>query len=303
MFHKRKQNTDLVDNPHKKFAKTVQNGTWLEFLMEDAHVTRKAFARWWNGVFLKSSPKADELSGKVKAQIQGLLTAKLPNPVGRGSLLPGTLEVIQEWESIHLLTPDVEKTPEWAKARIRLIRDLIIDGTFQIYQDHFDLKATSQEIGHARSWFYQRDDGKLGCYRSLAQPWCYKDIEFRNESFVTKLADPDLAAKTLPQAPDNANINLNRLRITDADFQKHLFSLRVPTAEQQQQQQSVQTQNVTESATTAAPSTQGEMISRSTSSKSMPERKVRKTSPGSSTLEKNMPEGVMSPHKSQANKS
>ncbi|KAL8643893.1 MAG: hypothetical protein Q9226_008054, partial [Calogaya cf. arnoldii] len=166
-----------------------------------------------------SSPKADELSGKVKAQIQGLLTAKLPNPVGRGSLLPGTLEVIQEWESIQLVTPDVEKTPEWAKARIRLIRDLIIDGTFPTYQDHFDLKATSQEIAHARSWFYQRDD-------------------------------------------DNANSNLNRLRITDADFQKHILSLRGPTAEQQQQQQqqSVRTQTVIASTTTTAPSTQGEMI-------------------------------------------
>ncbi|KAI4283527.1 MAG: hypothetical protein L6R38_002108 [Xanthoria sp. 2 TBL-2021] len=220
MSGKRKQATELMDGTRTKFAKTIQHGTWREFLLEDANVTRKAFARWWIEVCLKS-PHGKALPGNIKAEIKGLIETRPPNPISRESLLDGTVLVIQRWESIPL----VKGSPEWAKARVRLIRDLIMDGRFRQYKDHFDLVATSEEMGHARCWIYQRDDGQLDHYRSLAQPWSYKDIEWSNEGPVTKLADPALTAADFPRVPANPTNNLNRLRISETDFELHLLGV------------------------------------------------------------------------------
>ncbi|KAI4262177.1 MAG: hypothetical protein L6R42_002639 [Xanthoria sp. 1 TBL-2021] len=110
-----------------------------------------------------------------------------------------------------------------------------MDGRFQQYKDHFDLVATSEEMGHTRCWIYQRDDGQLDHYRSLAQPWSYKDIEWSNEGPVTKLADPALTATDFPRVPANPTSNLNRLRISETGFELHLLSLTISTAKQQQQ--------------------------------------------------------------------
>lgn len=162
--------------------------------------------------------------------------------------------VIQRWESIPL----VKGSPEWAKARVRLIRDLIMDGRFRQYKDHSDLVATSEEMGHTRCWIYQRDDGQLDHYRSLAQPWSYKDIEWSNEGPVTKLADPALTATDFPRVPANPTSNLNRLRISETDFELHLLSLSTSSAEQQQQ--SAQTQIADGSNTAMEPSMEGEAV-------------------------------------------
>lgn len=117
----------------------------MEFLIQDANVTRKAFMRWWIEDYLKSS-HGKALPKAVKTEIKGLIEARPPNPISRESLLPGTVSVIQTWESIPLVPGSVE----WAKARVRLIRDVIFDGRFKEYQDHFDLDATREETAHAR---------------------------------------------------------------------------------------------------------------------------------------------------------
>ena len=204
----------------------------MEFLIQDANVTRKAFMRWWIEDYLKSS-HGKALPKAVKTEIKGLIEARPPNPISRESLLPGTVSVIQTWESIPLVPGSVE----WAKARVRLIRDVIFDGRFKEYQDHFDLDATPEEIAHARCWMYQRDEGQLDHYRSLAQPWSYKDIEWSNEGPVTKLADPTQTAAEFPSVPANPLSNPNRLRISVDDFELRLLSLYISTPEQQQQQQ------------------------------------------------------------------
>ncbi|KAL8750626.1 MAG: hypothetical protein Q9199_006944 [Rusavskia elegans] len=253
MSCKRKQDTELMDSTRAKFAKTVQTGTCVEFLIQDANVTRKAFMRWWIEDYLKS-PYGKALPKAIKTKIKGLLETRPPNPISRESLLPGTVSVIQTWESIPL----VQGSVEWTKARVRLIRDLIMDGRFQQYKDHFDLVATSEEIGHARCWIYQRDDGQLDHYRSLAQPWSYKDIEWSNEGPVTKLADPALTAADFPRVPANPTGNLNRLRISETDFELHLLSLSTSPAEQQQQ--SAQTQIADGSNTAMEPSMEGEAV-------------------------------------------
>ncbi|KAI4261695.1 MAG: hypothetical protein L6R42_003107 [Xanthoria sp. 1 TBL-2021] len=133
-----------------------------------------------------------------------------------------------------------------------------MDGRFRQYKDHFDLVATSEEMGHTRCWFYQRDDGQLDHYRSLAQPWSYKDIEWSNEGPVTKLADPALTATDFPRVPANPTSNLNRLRISETEFELHLLSLSISTAEQQQQ--SAQTQIADGSNTAVEPSMEGEAV-------------------------------------------
>ncbi|KAI4088320.1 MAG: hypothetical protein LQ339_008717, partial [Xanthoria mediterranea] len=178
-------------------------GTCMEFLIQDANVTRKAFMRWWIEDYLKSS-HGKALPKAVKTEIKGLIEARPPNPISRESLLPGTVSVIQTWESIPLVPGSVE----WAKARVRLIRDM-----------------------------YQRDEGQLDHYRSLAQPWSYKDIEWSNEGPVTKLADPTMTTAEFPPVPANPLSNPNRLRISVDDFELRLLSLYISTPEEQLQQQ------------------------------------------------------------------
>ncbi|KAI4232848.1 MAG: hypothetical protein LQ349_004748 [Xanthoria aureola] len=231
MSRKRRQDNELIDITRAKFAKTVRAGTFMEFLIQDANVTRKAFMRWWIEDYLKSS-HGKALPKAVKTEIKGLIEARPPNPISRESLLPGTVSVIQTWESIPLVPGSVE----WAKARVRLIRDVIFDGRFKEYQDHFDLDATPEEIAHARCWMHQREDGQLDYYRSLAQLWSYKDIEWSNEGPVTKLADPTLTAVEFPPVPANPLSNPNRLRISVDDFELHLSVLTISSREEQQQQ-------------------------------------------------------------------
>ncbi|KAI4218643.1 MAG: hypothetical protein L6R36_008836 [Xanthoria steineri] len=231
MSRKRRQDTELMASPRTKFAKTVQHGTWHEFLFEDANVTRKAFVRWWSEVYLKSAD-GKALASNIKAQVRGLIESKPPNPISRESLLPGTVSVIQTWESIPL----VQGSVEWAKARIRLIRDVIFDGRYEAYQNHFDLDAIPAEMAHARCWMYQRDDGQLDHYRSLAQPWSYKDIEWSNEGPITKLADSTQTAAEFPPVPADPVSNLNRLRISVDDFELHLSALTISARGEQQQQ-------------------------------------------------------------------
>ncbi len=187
--------------------------------------------RWWIEDYLKSL-HGKALPKAVKTEIKGLIEARPPNPTSRESLLPGTVSVIKTWESIPLVPGSVE----WAKARVRLIRDVIFDGRFKEYQDHFDLDATPEEIAHARCWIYQREDGRLDHYRSLAQPWSYKGMEWSNEGPVTKLADPTLTAVEFPPVPANPLSNPNRLRISVDDFELRLSALTISSREEQQQQ-------------------------------------------------------------------
>ncbi|KAI4236656.1 MAG: hypothetical protein L6R40_006098 [Gallowayella cf. fulva] len=187
--------------------------TWWRFLIRDANITRNAFKQWYTAIYLKSAD-GKVLSDSVKKEIQRLLEATPPNPITRDSLLPGSVKVIQKWEAIPL----VEGSTEWGQARVRLIRDLIIDAVFPHFQLHFDLKATTTELNNARCWIFQRPDELWDKYRSLAQPWCYKDIDWSIQGGVTTLADPADMLIAPPETPDDAAMDLNRLRISEHDF-------------------------------------------------------------------------------------
>ena len=208
---------------------------------------------WWNESYLKS-PQAKALPKSIKTEIKALIEAKPPNPVSKASLLPGTVLVIEAWEAI----PMVPGTAEWAKARVRLIRDLTTDGTFPQYKYHFDFVETIEEMGDVRCWIYHREDGTLDHYRSLAQSWCYKNIEWSNAGPVTKLADQASTATTLPETPANATSNLNRLRISGTDFYLHIMSLHAPSVAYPQPP--VQMQTASKPSTTITPSIEGEAI-------------------------------------------
>ncbi|KAL8848995.1 MAG: hypothetical protein Q9221_006026 [Calogaya cf. arnoldii] len=225
MSHKRKQDTGLVDRTRTKFTKTVQHGTWCDFLLHDANVTRKSFARWWDKVCRKSNPYSAGVPGEVKTQIARLLATEAPNPISRRALLPGTLK----------------------------------------FQDHLDLGATREEVGHARNWVFQHDDGQMDHYLSLAQPWCYKDlVAWNKENPDTKLADREMTADTLPNVPANATTNWNRLKVSKASFLQLLSTVDEHQEQEQEhehehEQENPQMQAMSAPTATAALSTQGQL--------------------------------------------
>ncbi|KAL8683467.1 MAG: hypothetical protein Q9224_006681, partial [Gallowayella concinna] len=194
-------------------------GTWLKFLHEDADITRNALKRWWIEYLKSQEGKA--LPKAVKTEMKGLLEATLPNAVSRHTLQLGTVSVIERWEAI----PMVQGSAEWTKARIRLVRDLIINALFPMYQVEFDLKATTTEISLTRCWIFLNSSGLWDNYRSLAQPWSYKDIEWSNEGPITRLADPTTMLTALPATLIDATMDLNRLRISKEDFSNFILFL------------------------------------------------------------------------------
>ncbi|KAL8672426.1 MAG: hypothetical protein Q9168_003104 [Polycauliona sp. 1 TL-2023] len=179
--------TNLRD-PHNERDLIV--GVWDHFLLHDASQTRKDFNRWLYD-FRQST------------------AMYLPHHIHRDSLLPEVVAILTTWESIPL----VPGTALWKQARIRLIRDLLLDGTFVHYQ-YLGLQASTQEIGDARLWIFEQPDGSLAKYKSLTLPWYSKGLRIENGQLVTKVVTESQDPLSLPQPVVDETFNTNRIRIS-----------------------------------------------------------------------------------------
>ena len=85
------------------------------------------------------------LSKSTKREIAALSDPRISGNIPRESLSPETIAVIQTWENIPL----IPNSPEWKTARIRLMRDLLVDGTLIKHQSQ-GLQVDPQEVARAR---------------------------------------------------------------------------------------------------------------------------------------------------------
>ncbi|KAL8703138.1 MAG: hypothetical protein Q9201_003670 [Fulgogasparrea decipioides] len=130
---------------------------------------------------------------------------------------PPVITVFKTWEAIPL----AEGSREWATARLRLIRDILLAGRFQQYQSR-GLAATEREIEEARCWLHVRADGALSKYESLRQPWYYKDIEWNldNGDWTTVIAAPNGNMAEYQEAARLATPRSESVRISVQTLQK-----------------------------------------------------------------------------------
>lgn len=145
-------------------------GDWRRFLIEDAAATRNAFAKWYSETYLKSS-QGQSTPTAVKRAIARACDPRQYLSITRETQLPQTIEVFEAWEAI----PIVDETREMAKARVRLIRDILVSGNFQIFQSQV-LHVTPRELEEAGKWIHLEAEGSLSKYSSLQQPWRQKDL-------------------------------------------------------------------------------------------------------------------------------
>ncbi|KAL9619911.1 MAG: hypothetical protein Q9204_008260 [Flavoplaca sp. TL-2023a] len=213
MGRKRKREDD-GQTKESKLQKKIDAGTWNQFLRMDAIITRKAFIHWYHNIYLTSA-RGKELSKGAKNEIHSLISKLPPNSVNPAELLPKTLQVISTWENM----PMPFASNQWLIARVRLIADLLLSGTFIELQGHSELAAaTAKEIKEARSWIYQQPNGDLMRYQSLAQPWCTKEVPWPYDNTHIKLASPSSALTFLPSAWTVAN--MDDVRISPEKFKQ-----------------------------------------------------------------------------------
>ncbi|KAL8652462.1 MAG: hypothetical protein Q9226_004263 [Calogaya cf. arnoldii] len=138
----------------------------------------------------------------------------MPGKPRRDSLSPETIAIIQTWENIPL----VPNTSPWRAARIRLMCNLLLEGTLIEYQNQ-GLQATANEIGSARKWIFERPDGSLARYEALIQIWNCKSLAIRDGNLVTTSAPGTLDPASLPSPTMvDESFNTNRLRISRSIF-------------------------------------------------------------------------------------
>lgn len=95
------------------------------------------------------------------------------NPNERATLLPGTIDILELWESVPL----VEGTRQWAIARARLVGRLLANGTFQESRRK-GLATTPREIAEAHCWLHKKPDGTVVMFEPIRQPWHHKDLHW-----------------------------------------------------------------------------------------------------------------------------
>ncbi|KAL8664439.1 MAG: hypothetical protein Q9168_007897 [Polycauliona sp. 1 TL-2023] len=180
----------------------------------DATITRKAFIHWFSHIYIPSG-RGRGLSKNTRIELQSLLSEEPPNPIDRSGLSPETLEVISIWENDPIPFPSAQ----WRVARVRLIADLLLNGTLLELQTNGTLApATPNEANEARCWIYQRSNGEPARYQPLAQPWCTKEIAWPYDHTHIKLADPSKALRSLPSAWTIDS--LDNVRIGMEDFKQ-----------------------------------------------------------------------------------
>ncbi|KAL8840779.1 MAG: hypothetical protein Q9176_003625 [Flavoplaca citrina] len=154
--------------------------------------------------------------------------AVLPNPGGsstinRNSLSPETVIVIETWENIPL----IPNSPELRTARIRLMRDLLVDGTLIKYQSQ-GLQVDPQEVAQARVWIFEKPNGFLAKYESLSQPWYYKSFAIRDGGLVPTLVPGTLHLASLPKPVVDEHFNTDRIRISRSILKDVIQGKRTP---------------------------------------------------------------------------
>ncbi|KAL8730329.1 MAG: hypothetical protein Q9181_004698 [Wetmoreana brouardii] len=206
-------------------VKAVQAGDWSRFLLEDAAATREGFVKWWSEVYLKT-PEGYLLPKAAKRVIFNACSAGQHFVVKREVQSPTVITVFKTWEAIPL----AEGSREWATARLRLIRDILLAGRFQQYQSR-GLAATEREIEGARCWLHVRADGVLSKYESLQQPWNYKDIEWNLDSgeWKTVIAAPSGNMAEYQEAASKATPRSESVRISVKTLQKLVNSTNQPS--------------------------------------------------------------------------
>ncbi|KAL9629527.1 MAG: hypothetical protein Q9204_005222, partial [Flavoplaca sp. TL-2023a] len=197
-------------------------GSWTRFLQEDAATTRKAFVAWVSENYLQSV-EGRMLSKSTKREIAALSDPRAFGTITRESLSPETVTVVETWENIPL----IPNSPEWRTARIRLMRDLLVDGTLIKHQSQ-GLQFDPQEVAQARVWIFERPDGFLAKYESLSQPWCYKSFAIRDGNLVPTLVSGTLDLASLPKPVVDEHFNTDRIRISRSILKDVIRGKRTP---------------------------------------------------------------------------
>ncbi|KAL8770259.1 MAG: hypothetical protein Q9194_005209 [Teloschistes cf. exilis] len=156
------------------FQRSIFTGKWQEFLLEDADITRAAFAKWYSEVYLKS-PQGQSTPASVKREILRACDSSQCLDIERDVQLPQTIAIFEAWEAI----PMDPESREMTQARVRLIRDVLLTGNIQNFHAH-GLYATPYELERARRWIHLESDGSLSKYSSLRLPIKYKDLVYDN---------------------------------------------------------------------------------------------------------------------------
>ncbi|KAL9583655.1 MAG: hypothetical protein Q9212_002579 [Teloschistes hypoglaucus] len=187
------------------------------FLLDDAKVTQKAFTRWFNESFIKST-EGQSTPKATKKTVHGLYRHPIGLPADRGSQQPEVLLILSQWEQIPL----EEGSREWSKARIRLIRDLLFARSFPHFEGQ-GFHATESEIREARHWFRKSPDGTLTTYQSLPLLCKYKNLQWdaATRSLKTVVA-ADL--QVVPAGTTQAAIDPETIRISNQTFEDLLAS-------------------------------------------------------------------------------
>ena len=146
-------------------------------------------------------------------QVRELLNAAPPNPPSPHTLLPETVLAIKAWQTVPLDHHEKYQTPEYNKALIWLVRDLLIFGHLHHYQTHKGLKVDENVIAAARLWLFKKPDGTIEKFESLAQPWGYKDIQWDLVEPTTRTVYPDNHSPP-PTTFQSLNFDLESLRIS-----------------------------------------------------------------------------------------
>ncbi|KAL8638341.1 MAG: hypothetical protein Q9228_004499 [Teloschistes exilis] len=156
------------------FQRSIFTGKWQEFLLEDADITRAAFAKWYSEAYLKS-PQGQSTPASVKREILRACDSSQCLDIERDVQLPQTIAIFEAWEAI----PMDPESREMTQARVRLIRDVLLTGNIQNFHAH-GLYATPYELERARRWIHLESDGSLSKYSSLRLPIKYKDLVYDN---------------------------------------------------------------------------------------------------------------------------
>ncbi|KAI4201360.1 MAG: hypothetical protein LQ350_003279 [Teloschistes chrysophthalmus] len=168
----RKLNNRYQRKKEAVLRKSILDGEWSKFLLDDAAVTRAAFATWYTEVYLKS-PLGQSIAPAVRSAILGVCDPNQCLLIERETQLPQTIEVFEAWEAI----PMDPESREMCKARVRVIRDILLAGDIQKVHAQ-GLHATPHELEQARKWIHLESNGSLARYSSLRLPIMYRDLVY-----------------------------------------------------------------------------------------------------------------------------
>ncbi|KAL8929528.1 MAG: hypothetical protein Q9208_001197 [Pyrenodesmia sp. 3 TL-2023] len=133
-----------------------------------------------------------------------IIQAVPPATVKRSELDEETVRTLEKWEALPLH----EGSPEWTKAMIRFLSEIVMQGRFKELKSQ-GLRTEPKLLSEARCWLYKNADGDVRRFESLRQPFYYKELAWDTERkvLVTKIAtepsantvNPEVAAGHIPE--------------------------------------------------------------------------------------------------------